>query len=141
MFDFIAKLFKRKPKLKQINTSSNGQITVTNTDIHPTVAKIKKEEELTLTDINLLLSDFFDTKSLEGKYHKFHKVLVEEAVFEVSRLNWYDVQDKSFISIELTEALFGIKMSIQLPPDQFHQVFKHHAVGSFKEKQSENRNS
>ena len=141
MFGFITKLFKRKIKTTKVITTDNVEIDVTDLNTHPVILKMRENKELSMTEINLLISDMYDSQAIQGKFHKFHKVLIEETVFEISRLRLVHSEGHTFIWIEMSEAIFGIKMSIQISPDQFHQVFKSHSIKPFKESVNENRNS
>lgn len=128
MFGFLKKMFKKKEEgVVKVTTTSNEE--VIEKKIHPTIAKMRNNKDLNVTDISLLLSDIYDKKAITTKYHKLHKVLVEDAVFEINNAKLFEDDNGEFtVWFELIESIYGIKMGIQIDPGEFHDVFKEYAI-------------
>lgn len=90
-----------------------------------TVERMKKNDALPLTDINLLLSDCFDVKSIEGTVHKLNPTLIREAAFIIdhTHLATDEKNNPVALTIVLTESVFNLKMSVVIDASTFHEAF------------------
>lgn len=90
-----------------------------------TVERMKKNEAMPLTDINLLLSDCFDIKSIEGTVHKLNPTLIREAAFVIdhTQLATDEKNNPVALTITLEESVFNLKMSVVIDASTFHEAF------------------
>ena len=90
-----------------------------------TVERMKKNDPLPLTDINLLLSDCFDIKSVEGTVHKLNPTLIKEAAFIIdhTHLATDEKNNPVALTIVLTESVFNLKMNVVIDASTFHEAF------------------
>ena len=90
-----------------------------------TVERMKKNDPLPLTDINLLLSDCLDIKSIEGTVHKLNPTLIKEAAFIIdhTHLATDEKNNPVTLTIVLTESVFNLKMSVVIDASTFHEAF------------------
>ena len=128
--NIISKLFSFFKKKEYVSLYTNTQEPIplprrpkTKTEL--TVERMKKNDALPLTDINLLLSDCFDVKSIEGTVHKLNPTLIREAAFIIdhTHLATDEKNNPVALTIVLTESVFNLKMSVVIDASTFHEAF------------------
>ena len=126
----ISKLFSFFKKKEYVSPYTNTQEPIPlprrpKTKTQLTVERMKKNDPLPLTDINLLLSDCFDVKSIEGTVHKLNPTLIREAAFIIdhTHLATDEKNNPVALTIVLTESVFNLKMSVVIDASTFHEAF------------------
>ena len=135
MLEKIKAFFFKEKTTTKVSTSIGETLELKKPISNPVIDKLRKSEEVSLTEISLLMSDMFDCKAIKSKYLKFHKVLVDEAMFEISHVHLLEDEGtgKSCVTLHLREVSFGINMTVQIDPKDFHDVFKPHLLNMSKE--------
>lgn len=89
------------------------------------INKMKHRTPLTMTDINLALSDLFNIKAIDGRLHRLNKTLIEQSVFiiESVHLNSDNKDVPLSVTITLEENVFNLKMEIVIDASTFHEIF------------------
>lgn len=128
--NIISKLFSFFKKKEYVSPYTNTQEPIPlprrpKTKTQLTVERMKKNDALPLTDINLLLSDCFDIKSIEGTVHKLNPTLIREAAFIIdhTHLATDEKNNPVALTIVLTESVFNLKMSVVIDASTFHEAF------------------
>ena len=128
--NIISKLFSFFKKKEYVSTYTNIPEPIPlprrpKTKTQLTVERMKKNEALPLTDINLLLSDCLDIKSIEGTVHKLNPTLIKEAAFIIDHTHLVtDEKDNPVaVTITLEESVFNLKMSVVIDASTFHEAF------------------
>lgn len=128
--NIISKLFSFFKKKEYVSPYTNTTEPIPlprrpKTKTQLTVERMKKNEAMPLTDINLLLSDCFDVKSIEGTVHKLNPTLIREAAFIIdhTHLATDEKNNPVALTIVLTESVFNLKMSVVIDASTFHEAF------------------
>ena len=128
--DIISKLFSFFKKKEYVSPYTNTLEPIPlprrpKTKTQLTVERMKKNDPLPLTDINLLLSDCLDIKSIEGTVHKLNPTLIKEAAFIIdhTHLATDEKNNPVTLTIVLTESVFNLKMSVVIDASTFHEAF------------------
>ena len=128
--NIVSKLFSFFKKKEYVSPYTNTQEPIPlprrpKTKTQLTVERMKKNDALPLTDINLLLSDCFDIKSIEGTVHKLNPTLMKEAAFIIDHTHLVtDEKDNPVaVTITLEESVFNLKMSVVIGASTFHEAF------------------
>ena len=128
--NIISKLFSFFKKKEYLSPYTNTQEPIPlprrpKTKTQLTVERMKKNDPLPLTDINLLLSDCLDIKSIEGTVHKLNPTLIKEAAFIIdhTHLATDEKNNPVALTIVLTESVFNLKMSVVIDASTFHEAF------------------
>lgn len=119
--------FFRKNKLPK-NTTTVNNTEISDKHLTQTELILKKKsngESLSMTDINLALSDLLNIKSIDGTIHKLNKTLIDEAVFTLHFVHFNIDKNDVPISatVRLEESVFNLKMDIVIDASTFHEVF------------------
>ena len=120
-------------KKKTIHTTTGESVKVSNQELHPTIAKMGKGGSVTLTDINLYLSDVLDASAIPPGVYKFHNVLLEQGAFLIERFIYNE--EPKLISVILTEEALNLPITISIDANRFSEVFRsqHQTLSSVQE--------
>lgn len=109
-------------KKKTIHTTTGESVKVSNSELHPTIAKMNKGSLVTLMDINLYLSDVLDASAIPPGAYKFHSLLLEQGAFLIERFIYNE--ETKLISVVLKEEAFNLPITISIDANRFSEVFK-----------------
>ena len=119
-------LFRKQEPPKHTTTIDNSVVTdedLSQQDI--IIEKMRNRTPLTMTDINLTLSDLFDIKAIDGTLHRLNKTLIDQAVFVIEsvHLNTDNNDIPLSVTIMLQESIFNLKMEVVIDASTFHEIF------------------
>jgi len=124
-FSFLFNSKKKKPDTAYtFNKEPVPKTTIS--QIEQIVNRMKNRELVPLKDVNLVISDYFDTKSIEGNLHKLNPTILTESVFCVESVTLVHSKDETpkTVKVVLKEHLFDLDVSVTIDIKDFHEVFK-----------------
>lgn len=123
----VINLLTRKWKRSKVTPSFSEEVLdIPKDNTHYTIKKLRSGEELSVTDIGIMLSDIFKTKAIGGTFFKIRKVLIEDAIFELTSVRMLEDKEKNggYVVMELSELTHGIRAYIHVAPEDFHDFFQ-----------------
>ena len=109
------------------NHNSKFRFNKRKASVHPLVLKLRNNEEITLTDINLMLSDLYNKKALKGYTYKFHEHLIKNSIFKLDQVSVVENTSKEVIGItfSMSEETYGLMMTLTIDVKDFEDVFNY----------------
>lgn len=126
IMDLITKGWKKsvvKPSF------TNETITIPKDDTHVVIKKLRKGVNVTLPDLNLLLSDVYNSKAITTTHFKLQEVILKDAVFEMKVVRYLETEKgDDAIVFEMEEVTHGIKAAIHIAPEDFQDFFREYKL-------------
>lgn len=128
MFNRIKSFFKRKQKTFTTTTPS---VEISNKNLPESEAdlvldKVKNKEDLTLREINLIMAEKLNVKSIDSNLFKFQEKLIKDAVFVIDTFTV--IVDKDHVPKEvkfkLNEIGYGLKLELTVSSLDIHDIFR-----------------
>lgn len=135
LFKLIKGKFQLYPKkLKPVKANFNEyEMELPEQNVHPLMEKFEQNGSLSLPDINMLISDVYDCKSVNDNFYRLQPSIFEDALFELTSITVETVGDKKVLYLNWVEVTYNIRMSITVHPEDLHDIFKPHVIKIPKE--------
>lgn len=124
---------KVKNRVTSVSTIDGKVVEPKGPKDHPVLIKMRNNEDVTRTELNLLLSDLYDVKALEDGLFKFRKTLIDEAVFDINSIKLLKDKDEEYITLELVEKVFGLKAVMYVSPSDLRDIFDEISIRRVKD--------
>lgn len=134
MLGVFRRIFERFSKSKEpeetLVTTTTPPVEVVSADLPKSevdiiLDKTNRKEEITLREINLILAERLNTKSLESTTFKLNDTVIKNAVFliDTAAIMSNDGKHPTEIKFILSEVCYGLKMELTVSSHDFHDIF------------------